>query len=109
MKQRTAPEVESGARSATQARSWRWRPAIVLTMTGLAVVAGACNGALPSPSRDAAQGQNMLEIADALNQIREQSAALQEQVDSLREVVLRQDTVLRQLAGSAGITMKPPQ
>jgi prefoldin subunit 5 len=73
------------------------------------VALAACNGALPSPSRDAAQGQNMLDLADALNQIREQSAGLQEQVDSLRGVVLSQDSVIRQLAATAGIAIKPPQ
>jgi hypothetical protein len=72
----------------------------------LAVVATAgCSGALPSPSRDVNQGQMMLDLTEALNAIRDQSASLQDQVDSLRDVIVRQDTVLRQLALTAGIPM----
>lgn len=47
----------------------------------------------------------MLDLTEALNAIRDQSASLQDQVDSLRGVIVRQDTVLRQLALAAGIPM----
>ena len=73
----------------------------------IAVLLAACNGGLPTPSRDAAQGQAMMDIAEALNQIRDQNAGLQEQVDSLRQVAYKQDTIIRQLAISAGIVVKP--
>ncbi|MEP6763328.1 MAG: hypothetical protein ABJB66_03405 [Gemmatimonadaceae bacterium] len=88
-------------------RSRRRRRMIALVSGVIAVTTAACNGGLPTPSRDAAQGQTMLDLAEALNQIRDQSASMQDQVDSLREVVAKQDTVIHQLANAAGIVMKP--
>ncbi|MEO7996376.1 MAG: hypothetical protein ABI852_02965 [Gemmatimonadaceae bacterium] len=78
-------------------------------MLATSVTLAACNGALPSPSRDVSQGQMMMDLSEALNQIRDQSASLQDQVDSLREVVYHQDTIIRQLAQGAGITVPPPR
>lgn len=76
-----------------------------LALLVAALVSAGCNGALPTPSRDVNQGQMMLDLTEALNAIRDQSASLQDQVDSLRGVIVRQDTVLRQLALNAGIPM----
>ena len=39
--------------------------------------------------------------------VRAQSAGLQEQVDGLREIIARQDTVIHQLALAAGTAIKP--
>ncbi|MEP6833125.1 MAG: hypothetical protein ABJB74_07005 [Gemmatimonas sp.] len=80
---------------------------LTLSVVVAAAVLGACNGALPTPSREAAQGQMMLDLSDALNQIRDQSASLQDQMDSLREVVYQQDTVIRKLALAAGVPVPP--
>lgn len=82
---------------------------MALGVMAISVALAACNGALPSPSRDASQGQMMMDLAEALNQMRDQSAGLQDQLDSLREVVYHQDTIIRQLALSAGMTMPPPR
>ncbi len=78
-----------------------------LLVAAMVVAAAGCGGGLPTPSRDAAQAQTMLDLAETLNQIRDQSAGLQEQVDSLRETVVRQDTIIHQLALAAGISIKP--
>lgn len=68
----------------------------------LAVV--ACSGTgFPSPQGELAQGQAMLDLNEAIIQLREDNAMIQAQVDSLRDVVARQDSVLRQLAVQAGI------
>lgn len=88
---------------------WRRRRAGALAALSLLIGAAACNGVLPTPSRDASQGQMMMDLTEALNQIRDQSAGLQEQLDSLREVVYHQDTIIRQLAQNAGITVPPPK
>ena len=42
---------------------------------------------------------------DGLNDLRQDNAALQQQVDSLRVVVAKQDTVIRQLANLAGMPL----
>lgn len=88
---------------------WQRRRAGALAALSLLIGAAACNGVLPTPSRDASQGQMMMDLTEALNQIRDQSAGLQEQLDSLREVVYHQDTIIRQLAQNAGITVPPPK
>ena len=81
----------------------RHRARFALTLAIFPTVV-ACN-AIPTPSRDVNQGQMMLELTETLNAIRDQSANLQDQVDSLRDVIVRQDTVIRQLALTAGIPM----
>jgi hypothetical protein len=80
----------------------RRRRALLLSLIVPTVAIAACN-AVPTPGRDVNQGQMMLDLNEALNSIRDQSASLQDQVDSLREVVVRQDTIIRQLALTAGI------
>ena len=60
------------------ARLRRRRRICALTVGVIAVMTAACSGGLPTPSRDAAQGQTMLDLAEALNQIRDQSASMQD-------------------------------
>jgi hypothetical protein len=70
-------------------------------------VVSALTGCLRNPSADAATAQALTEIADQLGAMQQDNAALQNQVDSLRSVVARQDTVLRRLANLAGVPMAP--
>jgi uncharacterized protein (DUF1810 family) len=62
-------------------------------------------GCLRDPAADAAAAQAITEMADELGALRQDNASLQGQVDSLRGVVARQDTVLRRLANMAGVPM----
>jgi hypothetical protein len=58
------------------------------------------------PSNDnISQGQLLLELSDALGELRGQDAMLQEQIDSLRVVVARQDSLLARLANATGVPM----
>jgi len=50
----------------------------------------------------------MLELGNAVSQIREDNALLQAQIDSLRESMAYQDTIIRQLAVLSNVTMRPP-
>ena len=70
-------------------------------------VASAVTGCLRNPSADPATAQALTEIADQLGAMQQDNAVLQNQVDSLRTVVARQDTVLRRLANLAGVPMGP--
>jgi hypothetical protein len=47
--------------------------------------------------------EQIIQRGDGLNDLRQDTAALQQQVDSLRLVVAKQDTVIRQLANLAGV------
>ena len=75
---------------------------LVALMTAVALA-----GCLRNPSADAATAQALTEIADQLGAIQQDNAALQNQIDSLRIVVARQDSVLRRVANLAGVTMAP--
>jgi len=75
----------------------------------IAIVAGVLFAAACVPDTTAGinTAQALVELGDALNAVREEQSILQTQVDSLREVVARQDTVLRQVANVAGVPVPP--
>jgi len=56
-----------------------------------------------SPQSDAYLLEQMKQMGDELNVSRQQAADLQTQLDSLRTVVAKQDTLLTRLAGMAGL------
>ena len=56
-----------------------------------------------SPQSDAYLIEQLRMMADELNASRQQTSDLQIQLDSLRLVVARQDTLLTRLAGMAGV------
>ncbi|HSA57869.1 MAG TPA: hypothetical protein VLE53_19305 [Gemmatimonadaceae bacterium] len=60
-------------------------------------------GCLPPSEQDLQVAQALVEIGDAMAEVRESTAFMQDQLDSLRWVVARQDTVIRQLANLAGV------
>jgi hypothetical protein len=66
-----------------------------------AIICTAC----PASRADIAISEQIIQLGDGLNDMRQDNAALQEQLDSLRTVVARQDTVLRQLANLAGVPL----
>ena len=56
-----------------------------------------------SPQQDAFLIEQLRQMADELNASRQQTADIQTELDSLRVVVARQDTLLTRLAGMAGV------
>ena len=75
-----------------------------LSIVIVVLVAAAC---APDTTAGINTAQALVELGDALNAVREEQSILQTQVDSLREVVARQDTVLRQVANIAGVPVPP--
>jgi hypothetical protein len=69
-----------------------------MLVAALASVAG-CR----SPQSDAYLLEQLKQMGDELNASRQQAADLQAQMDSLRAVVAKQDTLLTRLAGMAGV------
>ena len=69
-----------------------------MLVAALASVAGCC-----SPQSDAYLLEQLKQMGDELNGSRQQAADLQAQIDSLRTVVAKQDTLLTRLAGMAGV------
>ena len=67
----------------------------------LVLVCGAC----PASRADIAISEQIIQLGDGLNDLRQENAVLQQQVDSLSLVIAKQDTVLRQLANLAGVPL----
>ena len=55
------------------------------------------------PRAEANIAQAMMDVGTALNQTQQDLGDLHNQIDSLKEVVARQDTVIRKLANIAGV------
>lgn len=79
----------------------------MLKRSALLVVLIGVAGCLPATERDFQLVQTVTDMSDAVNEIRQNSYELQDRVDSLVIVIARRDTVIRQLANLAGVTMPP--
>jgi hypothetical protein len=90
----TPSRVPSGAPSA------RARAALRLMFVAAAALAAACR---PDSATEVSLGQTIVEMGDAINTLQQDNALLQAQIDSLREVVARQDTLIRRVANAAGM------
>ncbi len=87
---------------------YKWRYIIVPLAITASLVSSSCNGALPNPNAALTSSQAMLDLQNALLQTREDNAGLQAQIDSLRGAVAYQDTIIRLLATSANVSVRPP-
>lgn len=67
----------------------------------------AASGCLPPTERDFQMAQTITEMSDAVNEIRQLSYELSDRVDSLKVVLAKRDTVIRQLANLAGVPVPP--
>jgi hypothetical protein len=72
-----------------------------VSMLVLSIALSAC----PASRADVAISEQIIQLGDGLNDLRQDNAVLQQQVDSLRLVIARQDTVVRQLANLAGMPL----
>ena len=73
----------------------------VVSALMLAVICTAC----PTSKADIAMSEQIIQLGDGLNDLRQDNAALQQQVDSLRTVVAKQDSVIRQIANLSGFPL----
>lgn len=74
-------------------------------MALFSVSAAACTMPMVDSS-EISQGELMLQLSDALNGMRSENADLQEQIDSLRRAVVRQDSLLIRLANATGVPLR---
>jgi len=73
----------------------------IIASVFLVAISAACTGA-PSGSNEAI-GATVLEMSEAITSLQQSQAELQEQIDSLRSDIARQDTLVRQVANLAGM------
>jgi hypothetical protein len=59
------------------------------------------------PRAEANIAMAMTEVGLSLNQLQQDAAELQWQVDSLRQVVAKQDTIIDRLASHVGLPIRP--
>ena len=59
------------------------------------------------PRAEANIAQAMTEVGTTINAMQQDYALLQHELDSLRQVVARQDTIIGRLAGMAGLPYTP--
>ncbi len=71
---------------------------VALVVPALAACAG-------DRTADIQQAEAIIDLGDAVNDLRMQTSDLQAIVDSLGQVAARQDTVIRQLANLAGVAV----
>ena len=71
---------------------------------GATALSGGC---LRNPSADAATAQALTEVTDQLGAMQQETAAMQDQIDSLRTALAHHDTLLRRLANMAGVPLTP--
>jgi hypothetical protein len=69
-----------------------------LILMSLAMLAGCSN-----PSANVDLAQQLQEMGDVISETRGETAQLRVELDSLRGVIARQDTVIRQLSSMAGV------
>ena len=81
------------------AKPIRLRP-LALTV---ALLSPGFSGCARNPQAEAQAAQQFLEIGDALNELRQTSAALNGTVDSMRVVIAKQDTTIARLAAVSGV------
>ena len=77
----------------------RSRSARVLPILALLLLASCLKG----QETDIQQAEALLQLGDGLNEMRTQLGEIQTQVDSLRMIVAKQDTIIRQLSNLAGV------
>ena len=76
----------------------------VLRRLSLLVVI-APTGCVSSPKAEAARQQQMIELGDALNDLRVSTASLSATLDSLRNVMAKHDTTLARVANVTGVVV----
>lgn len=75
----------------------------VVRLAGAVALVAALPACAPPSQQDLQSAQAMAELGESFNDIRLIQQELQDQVDSLRIVVARQDSVIRTLANLAGV------
>jgi hypothetical protein len=67
----------------------------------LSVLLGSCR----NPRADANIAQAMIDAETAINEVRQEQAMMQSEIDSLRQVVSTQDTIIRRLVTHTGLPL----
>ena len=81
----------------------RWNARLLKVVFCVCVL--SVTACVPSPQAEASRAQQMIEMSDAVTQLRQQTADLQGAIDSLKLVLAKQDTTNARLANVTGIVV----
>jgi hypothetical protein len=76
---------------------------IPVLAAAVCLVLAACQA--PQPQALEGLGESVLQLGDAVSALQQENAILQDQLDSLRLAVAKQDTALRRFANLAGMPL----
>ncbi|MGI8844357.1 MAG: hypothetical protein ACR2HZ_11695 [Gemmatimonadaceae bacterium] len=79
------------------------RAAVAPLAAAACLMLAACQA--PQPQALEGLGESVLQLGDAVSALQQEHAILQDQVDSLRLAVAKQDTALRRFANLAGMPL----
>ena len=71
----------------------------------VASVTGSVSACLTSPKAEAARQQQMIEMSDAINDLRMATSELTTTLDSLKTIMAKQDTTLARVANVTGVVV----
>lgn len=74
-------------------------PMLRIATAGVVLLLAACR----DPRAEANMAQAMIDVGTQISAMQQDYAILQQEVDSLRDVVARQDTIIGRLASMAGL------
>jgi len=69
----------------------------------LALLLLAVAGCINSPESEAKRAEQMIQLSDALNEVRTTAADLNQTLDSVRIVLAKQDSTIAKLANATGV------
>jgi rRNA maturation endonuclease Nob1 len=69
----------------------------------LALLLLATVGCINSPDSEAKRAEQMIQLSDALNEVRSTAADLNQTLDSVRVVLAKQDSTIAKLANATGV------
>ncbi|HUF30673.1 MAG TPA: hypothetical protein VMM77_08385 [Gemmatimonadaceae bacterium] len=79
------------------------RTSLAPLTAGFVLMLAACQA--PQPQALEGLGESVFQLGDAVSALQQENAILQDQIDSLRLAVAKQDTALRRFANLAGMPL----
>jgi predicted secreted protein len=76
------------------------RNVLLLAILAVSLTATAC---INSPESEAKRAEQMIQLADALNEVRTTASELNTTLDSLKVVLAKQDSTIAKLANATGV------
>ena len=95
--------IATAVRVAATGRDARRGPVAIIAAAVTALAVTAVSACAPPSKQDIETAQAIAQLGDSYNDVRLTQQELQDQIDSLKTVVVRQDSVIRTLANLAGV------